>query len=246
MKVKILGSSSSGNCYLLESSTKETLMIEAGVSDKEIKKALNFDISNVTGCIITHCHKDHSGYVQKLLDAGIDCYMSKGTKEELGLNHHRAIILPQNEVQTIGAYKVATFNIQHDCKEPVGFLIYHKEMGLMLFATDTYYLEYLFEDLNNVFIECNYAKDILNKNTELGLINKLLRNRTLKSHFELENVKTFLKANDLSRVRNICLMHLSDNNSDAERFKREIEELTHKNVVIADKGVEIDLDLFPF
>lgn len=55
-----------------------------------------------------------------------------------------------------------------------------------------------------------------------------------------------MKANDLSSVRNICLLHLSDRNSDAERFKKEFEEFTSKNVVIADKDVEIDLNLFPF
>ena len=59
-----------------------------------------------------------------------------------------------------------------------------------------------------------------------------LKKRILKSHFSLENVKEFLKANDLSRVQEIWLLHLSDGNSDAERFKREIQELTGKMVFI--------------
>ena len=246
MIIKILGSSSSSNCYLLQANNGKTLLIECGVDFKEVKKALNFDISNVSGCLISHEHKDHAGYVQKVLEAGIDCYMSKGTKEVLELNHHRAIILGEFQKISIGGYKVMTFDTKHDCRQPVGFLIHHKEMGLMLFATDTYYLKYNFEGLNQIFIECNYAKDILNNNVELGIINNKLKNRTLRSHFELENVKTFLKSNDISSVRNICLLHLSDRNSDAERFKREIEELTDKNVVVADNGVEIDLNLFSF
>jgi len=138
------------------------------------------------------------------------------------------------------------FDTKHDCRQPVGFLIQHKEMGLMLFATDTYYLKYNFEGLNHIFIECNYAKDILNNNVELGIINSKLKNRTPRSHFELENVKNFLKSNDISSVRNICLLHLSDRNSDAERFKKEIEQLTDKNVVIAEKDTEIDLNLVSF
>ena len=246
MKVKVLGSSSSSNCYLLQANNGETLLIECGVDFKEVKKVLNFDLKNVSGCLITHEHKDHSGYVQKVLEAGIDCYMSKGTKEVLELNHHRAIILGEFQKISIGRYKVMAFDTKHDCRQSVGFLVHHKEMGLMLFATDTYYLKYNFEALNHILIECNYAKDILNKNVELGIINNKLKNRTLRSHFELENVKTFLKSNDISSVRNICLLHLSDKNSDAERFKREIEELTDKNVVVADNGVEIDLNLFSF
>ena len=246
MKIRCLDSSSSGNCYLLEANDVEILMLECGINFKEVEKALNFDISNIIGCLISHEHGDHSKYVQKVMNCGIDCYMSDGTKNALNPNHHRAIILGKNRIQAIGQYEIMAFSTKHDCTDPIGFLIYHKEMGLMLFATDTYYLEYIFEGLNHIFIECNYSKDILNKNVELGLINKALKDRTLKSHFELENVKGFLKVNDLSGVRNICLLHLSDRNSDDERFKKEIEELTGKNVVIADKDMEIDLNLFPF
>ena len=180
------------------------------------------------------------------MDASIDAYMSKGTKEVLGLNHHRANILGEFAKISIGEYKVMTFDTKHDCRQPVGFLVQHKEMGLMLFATDTYYLKYNFEGLNHIFIECNYAKDILYKNVELGIINNMLKNRTLRSHFELENVKSFLKANNLNGVRNICLLHLSDKNSDAGRFKREIEELIDKSVVVAEKDTEIDLNLVSF
>lgn len=49
----------------------------------------------------------------------------------------------------------------------------------------------------------------------------------------LETAKEFLRANDLSRVQEIWLLHLSDDNSDAERFKREIQGLTDKPVYVA-------------
>ena len=41
MKLKCLGSGSSGNCYILESDT-EALIIEAGLPLKEVKIALGF------------------------------------------------------------------------------------------------------------------------------------------------------------------------------------------------------------
>ena len=43
MELKILGSSSSGNGYILEGETS-ALIIEAGVPLDKAKKALNFDI----------------------------------------------------------------------------------------------------------------------------------------------------------------------------------------------------------
>jgi ribonuclease BN (tRNA processing enzyme) len=57
----------------------------------------------------------------------------------------------------------------------------------------------------------------------------------------LETCKEFLQANDLSQVKDIALIHLSDSNSDAERFKREDEGLTGKPTYIASKGLEIEL-----
>ena len=45
--------------------------------------------------------------------------------------------------------------------------------------------------------------------------------------------KELLKANDLSKVQQIWLLHLSDGNSDEKRFKREIQELTGKPTFIA-------------
>lgn len=246
MKLKILGSSSFGNCYLLQAFDGETLIVECGFDVKEIKKTLNFDLSNVVGCLISHEHNDHSKSIERLLYAGIDCYMSEGTKAALGLERYRIHILEKFKKVSIGSFEVMAFKTQHDCSDPVGFLIYHPEMGLTLFATDTFYIEYTFQGLNNILIECNYAKDILYKNVVDGIITKALKDRTLKSHFELENVKGFLKANDLSGVRNICLLHLSDRNSDAGRFQKEIQELTGINTTIADAGVEIDLSLYTF
>ena len=56
MILKVLGSSSTGNCYLLQSSEGETLIIECGINIREIKKALNFNMRNVAGVLISHEH----------------------------------------------------------------------------------------------------------------------------------------------------------------------------------------------
>lgn len=55
MKLKVLGSGSSGNCYILENDS-EALIIEAGVPIMETKKALDFNIRKVRGVVISHEH----------------------------------------------------------------------------------------------------------------------------------------------------------------------------------------------
>lgn len=90
-------------------------------------------------------------------------------------------------------------------------------------------------------IECNYSEEILLENMDNGYINSSLALRLVKSHMSLTNCKGFLKATDLTKVKDITLIHLSDANSDAERFKSEIERLAGIPTYIAGKGLEIEL-----
>lgn len=56
MKLKCLGSSSAGNCYLLTSASEETLILDCGIPIKEIKKGLDWHIRGIRGMIISHAH----------------------------------------------------------------------------------------------------------------------------------------------------------------------------------------------
>lgn len=241
MKLKTLASGSSGNCYLLEG-REETLILEAGISYKRIQDGLNYNINKVVGCLVTHGHKDHSKSIEQLNKNGIDVYASKGTIEEIGLNEgYRFKSIKNQKKIRVGGFTVLPFDTQHDAAEPLGFLIQHNEMGKLLFITDSYYCKYKFKGLDHIVVECNYKKDILNKNIDAGIIPEWLRDRITKSHFELENVKEFLKSSDLSRTKNIALIHLSSQNSDKDLFKKEIEKSTGRPVYIAKKGLELDI-----
>lgn len=69
MKLIVLGSSSSGNCYILDNG-KEALIIEAGIRFQEVKKALDFNLRKVVGCVVTHAHNDHAKYIKAMVDSG--------------------------------------------------------------------------------------------------------------------------------------------------------------------------------
>lgn len=55
MFLKVIGSSSHGNSYILESKTG-SLLLECGIQFKKIQKAVNFDLSKLRGCLISHEH----------------------------------------------------------------------------------------------------------------------------------------------------------------------------------------------
>jgi len=104
----------------------------------------------------------------------------------------------------------------------------------ILYITDTYYCRYKFDGVTRLLIECNHSYVILDQRAADGSVPLPMINRLMKSHFSLENVKKFILANDMSQVREIYLIHLSDGNSNAEQFQREIQELTGKIVKIAE------------
>lgn len=250
MKLHVLGSNSKGNCYLFESKS-QVLILEAGLPLKAVKEALNFDMSMVVGCIISHLHSDHSKCAEDFIKNGIHIYantetidhITKGVKSSLTTR----IYAPgrQGCQFSVGDFRIVPFSVKHDVPT-FGFLIQHEEMGLCAFVTDTHYIPKRFKGLNQILIEANYEAQILDDNLWNGKIDNARYQRVLRSHMSLETCIDALKANDLSGVQNIVLIHLSPQNSNAELFKNKVVEATGKNVHIALKGLTIDFNKSPY
>jgi len=244
MNLKVIGTGSSGNSYLLYNN-EEVLIIECGVTIKKIKEALNFDFSKVVGCLVTHEHGDHNKSIKEVLSAGIKIYASKGTLEASGvIEHHNSYSIQSKKLYQIGSFKVIPFDVRHDVKEPLGFLIQHEECGTTLFLTDTFYSPYKFNGLNNLIIEANFCEDIIDQ--KLKFDKKFLRDRVLKSHLSIQKCIDLLNVNDLSAVNNIVLIHLSDSNSNEIEFQQKVQEATGKNTIVAYNGLGIPFNKTPF
>ncbi len=246
MQLKILGSGSAGNCYILENDTT-ALIIECGVPMKEIKQALDFNLDKVAGVLISHEHKDHCKSVEDVVAAGLSVFASYGTLKAMNITHsHRVTGLDPMKTFYINEFKIMPFDVKHDAAEPFGFLIHHKDCGTVLFITDSYYVPHTFSNLNNIIVEANYCPSIVKKRMEAGALHGKVRDRVIESHMNINTCKELLKANDLSAVNNIVLIHLSDGNSNAADFKKQVEELTGKTVFIAEKNMNINFSKTPF
>lgn len=241
MVLKVLGSSSQGNCYILENKN-EALIIEAGVRFIEVKKALGFDIRKVSGCLITHQHNDHAKYVKAMVESGFPTLALEEVWTAKGVTGSRAYCIERGKGYRFGRFKVLPFDACHDVP-CVGYLIDHPETGRIMFLTDSCMCEYVFPGLNQVMIECNYSDAKLVEAINAGRTLPSQRERLMTSHMELNTCKGFLCANDLTNVANIVLLHLSDNNSDEKNFVSEIERQTGKVVYAAHTGLEIELDM---
>ena len=235
IEIVSLASGSKGNCYRVTDGSTP-LLLECGIGINNILRNLKFGVSSLAGCLVSHGHKDHAKAVKDLMKFGIDIYLSQGTADEIsGLDpwRHRLHIIKAKQQFRIGTWEILPFETQHDAQEPLGFLLANQDGERLLYATDTYFIRYRFRGLTHIAVECNYSLDILKRNVEAGAVPKELKSRILKSHFSLENVKEFLKANDLSKVQEIWLLHLSEQNSCEKRFKEEVQKITGKPTYIA-------------
>ena len=122
MKLRCLGSGSSGNCYILENDS-EALVIEAGIPFMVGKKALDFNISKIVGVVISHSHGDHAKYAGEYEKAGIPVFRPYESEME-------------RQVRSYGEFVIRSFPLVHDVP-CYGFLICHPETGKVLYASDT-------------------------------------------------------------------------------------------------------------
>lgn len=245
MKLTVLGSSSSGNCYLLEASDG-VLVLECGLPLIEVKKALNFKIGKIVGAVVSHQHGDHAKYIAEYLNSAIRVCALKEVFDAHTLKQR----IFCKEIEPMHGYRIGTFKVfvvpvLHDVP-CVGFVIEHAEMGKLLFVTDTMLFEYRFDNLKHIMIEANYEDNILQYNIENDITPASMRSRLLQSHMEIKTTEQILQTTNLNSVNEIILIHLSSNNSDATLFKTRIEQKTGKPTIVAKRGVCVDVSKEPY
>lgn len=225
MRLFVLGSGSSGNCYLLENET-ECLVIEAGLPYSEVKKAVDFQTRKIAGVIISHEHGDHRKYWYEYVRAGIpvfEPYKNDGNLWEcIGDRFH---------------FKVRTFPLTHSVP-CYGFYITHPDMGILVYASDTEYIKYTFKGVNHFLVEANYSTELVERDSAKY-------EHQITGHMNIDTTCRFLKKNNHGNLKTVTLCHLSADCGNAGDFKTRAEEVVDCPVYVAKKGLEISLDLIP-
>ncbi len=231
MKFQQLYSSSKANLYVVTANSGEKLLIECGVTWKQLQKKLDYKLDNIVGCLISHGHKDHSKSAYNVIEAGITIFTSRGTIETLSLtelrNKYHGIYMEDGKICHVKPFKVLPFPIIHDAAEPIGFIIYC-DGEYLLFATDTKYIRQKFPyPFSIIAIECSYDKDILQEMVDTKKIEESVAKRLLDSHQEKSVCLNYIqKFCNLSKCREINLLHLSNANiskkQTAKAFEKEL------------------------
>ena len=168
---------------------------------------------------------DHSKAVKDLLKAGVDCWMSSGTAKALGVEYHHRTHTAASYMFGVEGRKIFPFPLEHDAAEPIGFFIEDIHGDKCLFIPDTAFIKNRFLGVNILCVECNFVPDILSRNIAAGLP-QIVGSRIRRNHMSLDTVIAMIQANDLSRCREIWLLHLSDGNSDENEMRSRVQEAT--------------------
>ncbi len=222
MKFRAHHSSSAGNFYTV-SDGSAVLALECGVSMSKIRRALDglrHTVTDLDGCLVTHSHADHCSAARSMMRASVNVYASRETFADLRLEGHRARPVAPLAVVDVGPWRVLPFCVPHDAEGSLGFLVLSPTDQKILFVMDTAYIPNQFVGVHVIAIECNYATDLLRESRAFT------RRRVLKHHMSLGRVKDFLEETDLSKTREIHLLHVSDSHGDADRFRHEVEAAT--------------------
>lgn len=116
-----------------------------------------------------------------------------------------------------------------------GFLITHKEMGRMLYITDTNLIKWKFKDINHILLGVNYDKDLIDKDTGKA-------NHVFRGHLSIDTACDFVKANYSDSLQNVIMCHLSSENSDRDSFIEKMKKVAYgANVDVAVAGKSWDL-----
>lgn len=232
MEIQVIASGSTGNAYRI-SDGKTALLLDAGIPFAAIQRGLRFRIRQLSACLVTHAHSDHVRGAKELARNGIDIYISSGAADAAGLLGHRIHRVTALQKFTVESFEILPFDVQHDTPEPLGFFIHSTFTGeRLLYFTDTYYLKYTFPGLTHIMGECNHSREGIHDSIEAGRITTDLASRLVKSHMSIDRLEEMLKANDLSKLKQIYLLHLSDNNSRPEEFRQRIADLTGVEVLL--------------
>lgn len=236
--LKVIGSGSSGNGYAIKTDN-EILLLEAGCRAKEVKEAINFQVSKVVGMFITHSHMDHCEYVRQYMNSGFPIYTNDETQEFIETKYGEKVTgIPEMKSVQVGKFKVTGFYLPHNGTPCFGYYIEHPEIGRMVFLTDFELCEWNFKTkkLNHILIEANYSNDLI----DYSFANA---RHVLLGHCELETSLGFIESNVTDSLKNVVLLHLSDRNSDEKEFCSAVQSIVGPvvNVAIAGKGKEIKL-----
>jgi phosphoribosyl 1,2-cyclic phosphodiesterase len=220
--VTALNSGSNGNCYYV-GNEDEAVLIDAGISCREIEKRmnrLNLNIKKVKAIFISHEHTDHIKGVDVLSKKHrLPVYITPHTLNNARVdtsNPYHCNLSSYVPVQ-IGNIQVTAFPKFHDAADPQSFIVRYKDLCVGVFTdigTPCQHLIKHFKCCNAIFLEANYDDRMLDEgNYPYHLKHRIKSN---KGHLSNKQALDLFLEHSSPSLSHVFLSHLSKENNNPQ------------------------------
>ena len=215
-----------------------SLMVECGYGYQTlVAKATKCKVklSDLDGCLITHCHKDHSASAVDLAKRGIQIYATLGTLEAIGLKGSGWPLRYGTPTPIAPGIAVMPFHVDHDAPGPAGFIIKTKTETVVFAIDASNWLDDITAiEPDYLLVEANYDKTLmeqeqfsLRKRASLTDMQRFKLNERIKrSHMSFDSCLSQISKIKKSRLKAVFLTHLSDRMSAPSVWKMQVTAMT--------------------
>jgi len=234
LTLRILGSSSSGNCALL-STPQCHVLVDAGLRINRLKDSLEacgVPLEKIDAVFLTHDHSDHTVALQYFREncAHIPVFANEGTWNTIRSRLRTQLNWKKFETGQAWDFadlEIQSFEVPHDASDTAGFVFAHQGRGgvrRLGWVTDLGYVtELVKQRVRNVDVlalESNYEQHLLDNHPTRPLS---LKTRVKGRHGHLSNEDAFslLETVPMPQCRQVYLIHISrECNTEADALRR--------------------------
>ena len=207
MKIDIVATGSSGNCFMFE----DSVIIDMGVPMSQLEDKIDFN--RITHVLLTHIHGDHfnKATIRNIITnhKHIKFIYGEWLREPMRLMRVQNFeVIEMNKLYDFNSFKLAGVGAYHDVPNCGYRLVFgeHKHFHI----TDTSTLQGITAvDYDTSTIECNYHKEtalrVIEHKTEREEFPHLVK--ALKNHLDVADCVEFVKAN---RIKKLIPIHIGD------------------------------------
>ena len=218
----MLASGSSGNAALV-STGRTRLLVDAGLSRRELKRRLAVvgeEFERIGAILISHEHSDHvSGLPVIAKSLRVPVFLTRLAAPAICWNGYepRLETFQAGACVTVGDIEIDTFTIPHDAADPVAFCF--RSQGLKAgLVTDLGYIpdsiKFHLRGVDLLILESNHDLEMLKVGPYPWAVKQRVMSRN--SHLSNDAVAEFIVADLDSGVRTLVLGHLSEHNNHPE------------------------------
>ena len=214
-----INSGSNGNCYYV-GNEHEAVLIDAGISCREIRKRMNrlgLYMEKVKAVFVSHEHSDHIRGLETLTRKyAIPVYITSDTLKNSGLFIDKQLVksFRANEPVDIGQLKIHPFPKHHDASDPFSFVVSCNNIQVGVFTdigTPCENVIHHFQHCHAVFLEANYDEKMLEEGSYPYYLKQRIRGD--KGHLSNKQALELFLSHRPQFMSHLLLSHLSQNNN---------------------------------